>query len=306
MTEQLGWKSIFFLSGGLGIFLVILVFRGLRAEWREAKGEKFDITGSIIYAIAIALFMYGFSSLPATLGIILFVIGLLGMVIFVRWEMRAPSPVFDLSLFRSNRIFIFSNLAALITYISTFAVNFLLSLYLQYINGYSAQTAGMVLIASSVLMTIFTLLSGYISQKFEPRLVATAGMAVNFIALVMLIFLGNTTPIWYIVLCLAIYGTGIGLFVSPNTNVIMCSVENRVLGVASGTLGTMRTAGMMLSMGIMMILFTVYIGNVEITSAYYPQFLESVRVGYIIFAALGFAGVIAQMVARQTGKKPAA
>ncbi len=304
MTEHLGWQSIFYLSGALGICLVILVFQGIKAEWREAKGEKIDVTGSIAYVISIALFMYGFSSLPTTIGIILFVVGTLGMAFFIWYELRTPSPVFALTLFRKNQVFIFSNLAALITYISTFAVTFLLSLHLQYINGMEPGEAGTVLIASSVLMTIFTLLSGYISARFAPRLVATVGMAVNCAALIMLIFLGNTTPLWYIILALGIYGTGIGLFVSPNTNVIMGSVESRVLGVASGTLGTMRTAGMMLSMGITMILFSLYIGDAEITPAYYPQFLTSVKVGFTIFAILGLMGVIAQMVARRTGKEP--
>ncbi|OGN98465.1 MAG: hypothetical protein A2Y89_06395 [Chloroflexi bacterium RBG_13_51_18] len=298
MTEHLGWQSIFFLSGILGILLIILVFWGLKAEWREAEGEKFDVTGSIAYIIAIALFMYGFSSLPTISGIILFTVGLLGMIFFVWWELRVPSPVFDLTLFRRNRVFLFSNLAALITYISTFAVNFLLSLYLQYIKSMKPDEAGLVLVVSSVLMTIFTLLSGYISQRFEPRLVATAGMALNCAAVIMLIFLGNETPLWYIIMSLGIYGTGIGLFVSPNTNTIMGSVESRTLGVASGTLGTMRTAGMMLSMGITMILFSLYIGGAEITPVYYPGFLSSVRTGFIIFTALGLGGVIAQLAAR--------
>jgi EmrB/QacA subfamily drug resistance transporter len=302
MTEHLGWQSIFLLSGGLGICLVILVFQGIKAEWREAKDEKIDATGSIAYMISIALFMYGFSSLPTILGIILFVVGMAGMTFFVWYESRTPSPIFNLALFRKNKVFIFSNVAALITYISTFAVNFLLSLHLQYISGMDPAEAGTVLIASSVLMTIFTLLSGYLSARFEPRLVATAGMAVNCAALIMLIFLGNTTPLWYIILALAIYGTGIGLFVSPNTNVIMSSVESKVLGVASGMLGTMRTAGMMLSMGITMILFSLYIGDVEITPAYYPQFLTSVKVGFIIFAILALLGVIAQMVARRRSR----
>lgn len=302
MTEHLGWQSIFLLSGVLGVCLVILIFQGIKAEWREAKDEKIDATGSIAYMISIALFMYGFSSLPTTLGIILFIVGLAGMIFFIWYESRAPSPIFNLALFRNNKVFIFSNVAALITYISTFAVNFLLSLHLQYISGMEPSEAGMVLIASSVLMTIFTLLSGYLSVRFEPRLVATVGMAVNCAALIMLIFLGNTTPLWYIILALAIYGTGIGLFVSPNTNVIMSSVESKVLGVASGMLGTMRTAGMMLSMGITMILFSLYIGDAEITPAYYPQFLTSVKVGFIIFAILGLLGVMAQMVARRRSR----
>ncbi len=304
LTEGLGWRSIFMVSSILGIFLVGLVFLGIRAEWREARDEKFDIIGSIAYAIAIALFMYGFSSLPDMTGIILFVVGILGLSFFFWWELRTPSPIFDLTLFRGNWAFIFSNIAALITYISTFAITFLLSLYLQYIKGYTAETAGLVLISSSVLMTIFTLSTGFIPLKISPRLVATAGMTLNCVALVMLVFLGNATPIWYIVISLGIYGTGMGLFVAPNTNVVMGSVSGRVLGVASGTLGTMRTAGMMLSMGIMMILFSVYIGDAEIVPAYYPQFLASVKVGFIVFAVINFAGVIAQGIARRTQLMP--
>ncbi len=303
MTEHLGWQSIFLLSGGLGIFLVLLVFYGLRGEWREAKGEKFDITGSITYIISIALFMYGFSNLPTLSGIILFLAGTLGLAFFVWWETRVSSPVFELTLFRRNRVFLFSNLAALITYISTFAVNFLLSLYLQYNKSMQPDEAGGVLVVSSILMTIFTVLSGYISQKYKPRLVATAGMALNCIAVLMLVFLNDDTSLGYIITVLAIYGTGIGLFVSPNTNIIMGSVEKRALGVASGTLGTMRTSGMMLSMGITMILFSLYIGQEEITPVYYPQFLASVRVGYIIFTTLGFGGLIAQMIARRNDKE---
>ncbi len=302
MTEHFGWRSLFLLSGCLGVVLIILVFQGLKAEWREAHGERFDVTGTIAYVIAIALFMYGFSSLPGSLAIILFVVGVLGLAFFVWWEGRVSSPVLDLSLFRRNRVFVLSNLAALITYISTFAVNFLLSLYLQYIKDFSAQMAGLILVAGSVLMTVFTLLSGFISQKIQPRLVATLGMALNCGALAMLIFLDNGTSLWYVVLALAVYGTGIGLFVSPNTNTIMGSVEHRLLGVASGTLGTMRTAGMMLSMGITMILFSLYIGDAEITPAYYPQFLTSVRVGFIIFTVLGIGGLVAQLVARSTRK----
>ena len=316
MTEHFGWQSLFLLSGALGALLVLLVFLGLRSEWRDARGERFDGIGSIAYVFAMALFMFGFSELGnmavvtfavgsavvALPGYAFFLVGALGMVFFIWWESRAASPVLDLSLFRHNRVFVLSNVAALITYISTFAVTFLLSLYLQYIMEFSAQTAGLVLIASSVLMTVFTLSSGFISQWVAPRLVATLGMALNAAALAMLFFLGDGTPLWYVVLALAVYGTGIGLFVSPNTNIIMGSVAPQVLGVAAGTLGTMRTAGMMVSMGIVMILFSLYIGGAEITPARYPDFLASVRTGFIIFTALSLLGLFSQSIARPASK----
>jgi len=304
MTEHIGWHSIFLASGGLCIFLVILVLWGLKAEWHEAKGEKFDVIGTTVYMIAIAAFMYGFSSQPDKLGIILFAAGVLGLVFFVWWELKTPSPVFDLTLFSKNRVFMLSNVAALINYISTFAISFLASLYLQYITCLTPSDAGKELIIPSILMTIFTVLSGYISQRYHPRLVATAGIMLNCVATIMLIFLGESTSIWYIRFALCFYGIGNGLFVSPNTNITMGSVESRGLAVASGTLGTMRNAGMMLSMGITMILFSLYIGGSQITPANHPEFLASFKTGFILFSIIGFGGVIAQMVARRAGKQP--
>ncbi len=298
LTETLGWQSIFLISGILGVLLIIMVFQGLKAEWKEARGEKFDTSGSIIYAIGIASFMYGFSSLPSITGIVFFIAGAAVMAFFIWWESKSPSPVLNLALFRHNRVFIFSNIAVVITYISTFAINYLLSLYLQYIKGSSADYAGAILIFASVLMTVFTVISGFISQRKNPRVLAAIGMAIDCAATIMLIFLGSSTPMWYIMLSLAVYGIGIGLFVTPNTNIIIGAVESKALGVVSGIMGTMRTAGMMISMAITMILFSVYIGQAEITPGSYPQFLTSVRVGFIIFSLFGVLGIVSQAIAR--------
>ncbi len=298
LTATFGWQSIFVLAGILGVVLLALVSYALKGEWREAQGERFDFVGSITYAISIVLFMYGFSSLPSVLGVVLFLLGVTGFIFFARWEARTDSPIFNLSLFRKNKVFFFSNLAIFISYIAIFAVSFLLSLYLQYIKGLSPQMAGLILITASVLMAIMTPISGRVSDRIEPRLVASVGMALNCVALFLLIFLNDGTALWFIMVALAINGLGIGIFASPNTNAIMGSVERKSLGVAAGTLGTMRTAGMMVSMGIMMILFSLYIGQAEITPEYYPQFLTSVRTGFIIFTVVSIFGLLCQLVAR--------
>jgi MFS family permease len=128
-------------------------------------------------------------------------------------------------------------------------------------------------------------------------------MSLNCVALFILIFVNSSTPIWYIVIALAINGLGIGIFASPNMNAIMGSVSRKSLGVAAGTVGTMRTVGMMVSMGIIMILFSLYIGDAEIVPAYYPQFLSSVRTGFIILTVFSVLGLLFQLAARSADKK---
>ncbi len=299
LTDAFGWRSIFIFSGICSFLLILPVLFFLKGEWREARGEKFDLAGSVVYGIAMAVFMYGFSALPAWRAAVFLLLGTAGLFYFTRRELKMPSPVLDFRLFRQNRVFLFANLATLINYMATFTVTFLLSLYLQHIKALEPDQAGLVLMASSIPMTIITPLAGRLSDRIEPRLVAATGMAVGCAALVLLIFLNHATPLWYIILTLVLYGIGIGLFSSPNTNAILGSVEKKVLGVASGTIGTMRTGGMMLSLGIMMILFSIYIGQAEITPTYYPQFLMSARVGFIVFTVIGIGGVIAQLAGRE-------
>jgi MFS family permease len=247
--------------------------------------------------------MYGFSVLPTMPGTVLVLLGLLGLIGFFWWETRIESPVLNVNLFRRNTVFVFSNLAALINYSATFAVTFYLSLYLQYTKGMSPQTAGLLLVTQPVFMTILTPISGRLADRVEPRLIAAAGMILSCVGLALLIFLADETALIFIIASLVILGIGFGLFASPNTSAIMGSVEKRFLGVASGTIGTMRSTGMMLSMGIAMILFSIFIGQAQITPEYYPAFLTSMKVGFIVFAALCFLGVFAQLAGIRISKQ---
>jgi EmrB/QacA subfamily drug resistance transporter len=299
LTQHLGWRSIFIFAAGLGVVAMVLTLWKLKGEWAEARGEKFDIVGSITFSISLVVMIYGFSVLTTLLGVVLFIIGVLGILAFIRWEMKLASPIFDIGAFRKNTVFVFSNLAALINYSAIFAASFLMSLYLQYSKGFSPQTAGLILMTSSVIMTVLAPFTGWLSDRDEPRKVAAIGMALSCVSLLLLAFLSGETVLWYIIISLVIAGLGIAFFSSPNTNAVMGSVEKKYFGVASGTQATMRTSGMMLSMGIVMMLFSIYIGKVQITPEYYPAFLTSMKVGFIIFAALCFCGVFAQLAGRR-------
>jgi len=294
-TEHFGWQGIFFFNAFLGVVITVAALWKLKGEWAEAKGEKFDLPGAVIYSLALVAIMYAFSVFPALWGIWLIVGGVALFVFFVIWEVNQRHPVLNIALFRSNTVFAFSNLAALINYAATFAVGFLLSLYLQYIKGFTPEHAGLILIAQPVMMAIFSPVAGILSDRIEPRVVASVGMALTTVGLAMLIFVGGEVNLAFIVASLLVLGLGFGLFSSPNTNAVMGSVERRYYGVASGTLGTMRLTGQTFSLGMAMLLFALYIGRVQITPENYPAFLESMRMAFIIMAALCFAGIFASI-----------
>jgi EmrB/QacA subfamily drug resistance transporter len=296
MTQYIGWRSIFLINVPLGILTVSLVRLYLRGEWAEARGEQFDLGGSILYGVSLVGLMYGFSLLPELNGAVLAVLGLVGLVLFTAWEGRVKSPLVHVRLFARNRVFAFSNLAALINYSATFAVTFLLSLYLQYIKGFTPQTAGLILVAQPIVQAVFSQSAGRLSDRIEPGIVASAGMGMISVGLFLFIFLNADTPLSYIIGSLVLLGLGFAFFSSPNTNAIMSSVEKRFYSVASGTLGTMRLLGQMLSMGIAVLLFAIYIGRVQITPESSAQFLMSMQIAFLIFTILCIIGIFASSV----------
>jgi EmrB/QacA subfamily drug resistance transporter len=291
ITRYLGWRSIFAVVVPFGAASVYMTLKYLKGEWADARGETLDIGGSLLYGASILILIYGASLLPRLVAVYLMVAGLGGLALFIRHELRVPYPVFEVKLFSQNRLFTFSSLAALINYSATFALTFLLSLYLQYIKGIPPQYAGSILIAQPIVMAVFSPLAGRLSDRMEPRLIASAGMSITVIGLVSFVSIGPQTSKAMIVLVLALLGFGFALFSSPNMNAIMSSVEKRYLGIASGTVATMRLLGQMASMAIAMVVFAVFIGREPITPANHDQFLNSVRVCFLIFSLLCSLGI---------------
>jgi EmrB/QacA subfamily drug resistance transporter len=295
LTHHLGWRSIFLVPVLLGLIIIFFIFWKLKGEWHEAKEEKFDLTGSIIYSMTLLLILYGFSQLSSMRGVWFILPGAVGILAFVKWETKIASPILDINLFRKNRTFAFSNLAALINYSATFAITFLLSLYLQYIKGLTAENAGLILLSQPIVQAFFSPFTGRLSDRIEPRIVASIGMALTAGGLFLFIFLNEMTSLGFIIASLILLGFGFALFSSPNTNAVMGSVEHRYFGVASGTLGTMRTMGMVLSMGITIMIFSIVIGKVRITPQYYPVFLKSTKIAFTFFTVLCLGGILASL-----------
>jgi MFS family permease len=291
LTHHFSWRSIFLFNIPFCFIIILLIIYKLKGEWAEAAGEAFDARGSVIYGITLIAVIYGISRLPSALSVGLILLGIIGLVVFIKWETAIEHPVFQVRLFQTNRVFTFSCLAALISYSATFAVTFMLSLYLQYIKGMTPRSAGIILISQPVMMALFSPLAGRLSDKIEPRIIASVGMATTAIGLLFLTALGSGTSIRFIIPCLLLLGLGFALFSSPNMNAIMSSVEKRYYGIAAGSVATMRLLGQMFSMGIATLLFALFIGRIQITPESYPQFIRSVNTAFIVFTILCSSGI---------------
>ena len=300
MTQSLGWRSLFIAMVPLGLLILSVTFRTLSGEWAASRGERFDLRGSILYGCSLAILMYGLSRLPGLPGILLTVLGAGGFAGFVLFELRVESPLLEIRLFR-NRLFAFSNLAALINFSATFTVGFLLSLYLQFIKGFDPRSTGLLLAAQPVVMAIFAPIAGRLADRFPAQKLSSLGMALCTAGLFIFTFVAADTSLAVIGGGLVVVGVGFGFFSSPNTSAIMGSVERRFYGVASAMVSTMRLLGQMLSMGLAMMVFALVIGNAPIVPAQQPELLRSIRTIFEICTGLCFLGSFVSLARGRTG-----
>ncbi|MDU1889721.1 MAG: MFS transporter [Dysgonomonas sp.] len=296
LTQYLNWHSIFFVSAALSFIVAVGGLIIIKDDWKEDVKSKFDVVGSILFAVGLSALIYGFSELPHTQGIILIIAGAAILLYFSYYEKMQEYPVFNIRVFLANKVFRLSSLSALINYSATFAISFMLSLYLQYVRGLSPRDAGLILITQSVVQAAVSLKSGSLSDKMSATFLATLGMGIIAIGLVGLCFISETTNLYFLGGILILLGLGFGIFSSPNTNIIMSSVEKKHYGLASATMGTMRLTGQAFSMGIAIMAISIMIGNVQLSSEVHTELISSMRITFIICLVLCLFGVYASSV----------
>ncbi len=291
VVDQYGWRSSFLVHIPLGLIAIFIGLKYLKQEWKSNDRGSFDLFGAAIYAISILLLCFSVSRLPTVTGYVLLALAIIGIVFFMLFEHAHKHPIMDVGLFFTNRVFTYSCLASLIIYTATFANVVQVSLYLQYLKGLSATLAGIIMMCQPMTMALFSPLAGRLSDRFEPRQLATTGMLLSAIGLLLLANLREASSLLYLIVALVITGLGFALFSSPNVNAIMSSVEKSNLGRANGVVATMRIVGQMSSMMLVTLVFALMIGSVQIQPENYPALESAIRTIFTIAAALCIPGL---------------
>jgi MFS family permease len=289
--DSFSWRASFMVHIPLAIIVLVVGSLFVKGEWSADERGSFDLFGAIIYAFSILMICVGVSWLPSSLSYIFLGLSVFGFMFFFLFERAHKHPILDVRLFFLNRVFTFSCLASLIMYTATFANVVQVSLYLQYLKGLSATTAGMIMMCQPLTMAIFSPLTGRLSDKFEPRHLATLGMFISACGLILLSNLRIESNLNFLIFSLVTTGFGFSLFSSPNVNAIMSSVEKPFYGSANGVMATMRIIGQMTSMVLVTLMFVIVIGSVEIQPSNYDALEKAIRLTFTVAAMLCLPGI---------------
>jgi MFS family permease len=290
LIGAVGWHSVLWIPALLALPVLILLHRYLPADTIE-EGGRFDARGAAIYGPSVAALVLGLTSVLELRGMILAILGLSGLLVFALVERRARDPLVDLSLFRANRVFAFSNMATMIHYGATFSIGFFMSLFLQTVKHLPPDRAGLVLLSQPFVQAFFSPLAGRLSDRVEPRILSSLGMTTTVVGLALLSRFDAASPLPAIVAVLAGIGLGYALFISPNTNAIMSSVGRRTYGLAASMVSTMRLFGQMLSMSAAAVLLAYYVGDATIAAASDTVLNQAMHTAFLGASGLCVVGV---------------
>lgn len=250
LTHTLGWRSNFFLSGVLALAGFVAARALLPPESFRGSGQRrepFDFVGAVSFALGISALL---SSLALAqkgqwqdMRVLLTALGGAGVLgYFVAWERRATAPLLDLKIFRIPA-FTLGNTARWFSFITMSISNLLMPFFLQLAMGLDPLRTGMLVAPTSVAMALLAPLTGWMSEKFAPERLCALGLAVNGVALIFLGLLHPQSSTLEVIFGLALMGIGMGIFQTPNNNLLMSSVPRHRLGIGSSVLSIVRSLG---------------------------------------------------------------
>jgi len=290
LTEAYGWRSVFLFPVPLVLACLVMIATKLKGEWFGVPGQKLDWVGSSLFAMgAITLFL-GISNLPSVGAFILLLLSIFSFWMFIKQQEHTAYPLVRLKRMWRNRMFSRSLLTSIMMYGANYSLIFLLSLYLQYIQGMSATDTGQLMMLQALTMAIVAPIAGRLSDRYEPRLVASLGCAVVAAGLGILQWIDFVIPGFLVPTALVTIGLGFGLFSTPNTSAAMGAVPEDRLGVASALLGLARVLGNMLGTALLLLMMHLYIGDAKIDVSQYPALLTVTKISLAFSLMLAVCG----------------
>src|SRR5918996_4232165 len=250
LTHGFGWRSNFYLSAALavaGFGAARLLLPPESFKGSSVRKEPFDLAGALAFALGISFLLFALmtaqketgQNLPVGLALLG---GILALGFFVWWEKRLSFPLLDLNLFRIPA-FTLGNSARGISFIAMSVNNLLMPFFLQLAMGLDPMRAGILVAPMPFAMALLAPFTGWMSERFLPEWLCSAGLAVTSVAFVFLGFLSPGSTSIEVVLGLALLGVGMGLFQTPNNNLLMSSVPRQRLGIGSSFLSIVRSLG---------------------------------------------------------------
>ena len=304
LASAFGWNSVFMLNVPLGLIALAMAWRLTPADTPTGRREAFDLPGATVYIPAVGLLLlglnqghaWGWTSIPIVSCLVI------GGLILAGWaalELKQPTPMVDLRLFR-QRTFGAPVLSALFHYLAVSA-SIVLPFALIQGRGLSPAQAGLMLMCQPIAMAITASISGRVSDRVGTRGPATLGMLVVAAGLMLLSRLSESTPVAFVPGGLVMTGIGIGLFTSPNSSAVLGAVPVHRRGVVNGLLGTARTLGMVLGVGIAGAVYATVLGaRVD------RGVIEAADAALVLASGLALVGAITSALAHSRRKAPAA
>ena len=284
ITEHLTWRWIFYLNVPLGALGLLAASRVLAASGASPRGPL-DLRGAVGVCVGLALLTvslsfgqeWGWTSpwlLTCLAG------ALVALAVSALIEHRVRQPIIDLALLR-ERVFASALGSLTLAMLALFGVSFMLPFYFEELRGFSVEKSGLLLTPLPLTIAVVAPLSGALADRIGSRWLASGGLAVACLGLVLLAQLDATSTIGDIVWRLILTGVGQGFFQSPNTRALMNSAPGGAEGEASGLLTTGRAVGQSLSVVVTGAMFAGLGG----TAAGYA--LAGARAGELIGADVG-------------------
>jgi MFS family permease len=265
------WRGLFFINIPIGIFGTLWARQKLKEISVRDPIKRMDWAGFGIFTaglclvlLSLTLLSYGVTTSLAEGFAILF-LGLVLVYIFFWHESKSSSPLLDPKLFKI-RAFAAGNVAQLLLGLARGGILLLIPLYLQLALGFTALQAGLAVLPLEISYLFMSIISGKLSDRYDPRVLVTTGLFLIALALVTISSLSNTSPYSQVLSALLLVGIGSGLYTTPINRIIMSSVPPVRRGIASAFMSTIFNIGFTASYGLVVLLIATGIPYTSFSS----------------------------------------